>query len=103
MDFIGHIENIRDYSDKYKARRNEVLFRESERQLWLFAIYYDFMSHVAQQLERHREHGQSIVSARMLLVVAVDLYYKRYRFKNKQMRNTMFAIIAESYPATHFI
>ena len=101
--YRSYIENISQYFDKYENIRNEELMRESDRQLWLFAIYYDFMSHVAQQFERHREHSQSLVSARKILVAVVSLCYNQYSFKNKQMRNTMFAIIAESYPATHFV
>ena len=84
----SYIDNISQYFDKYKNIRNE--------ELWLFAIYYDFMSHVAQQLERYREHSQSLVSARKILVAVVTLCYHQYSFKKKQMRNTMSAIIVES-------
>ena len=101
--YRSYIENISQYFDKYENIRNEELMRESDRQLWLFAIYYDFMSHVAQQFQRHREHSQSLVSARKILVAVVTLCYHQYSFKNKQMRNTMFAIIVESFPATHFM
>ena len=39
-------------------------------------MYFDFMSHIAQQLERYREHSQSLVSARKILVEVVTVCYR---------------------------
>ena len=101
--FRSNIENINEYFDKYKDIQNDVILSDCDRHLWLFAMYFDFMSHIAQQLEKYREHSQSLVSARKILVEVVTVCYRFTNDKNDQMRNTMYTIIAESYPAIHFI
>ena len=101
--FRSNIENINEYFDKYEDIQNDVILSDCDRQLWLFAMYFDFMSHIAQQLEKYREHSQSLVSARKILVEVVTVCYRFTNDKNDQMRNTMYTIIAESYPAIHFI
>ena len=50
-------------------------------QLWLFAMYFDFMSHIAQQLEKYREHSQSLVSKYIWFRVFYEVYCRIW-FRN---------------------
>ena len=45
--FRSNIENINEYFDKYKDIQNDVILSDCDRQSWLFAMYFDFMSHIA--------------------------------------------------------
>ena len=52
------VGNISEYFEKYSNLQNDVVLRDCDHQLWLFTMYFDFMSHIARQLERYRECGE---------------------------------------------
>ena len=82
---------------------NEKLLDENDFELWKFTTYYDFMSHIAQQLENFRSRGQSLKSARAVLCEVVNMCQKFQKDGSMVMKEVMLAIIAESYPSTHFL
>ena len=45
------VVNISEYFDKYTILQNESVLREYDFELWLFTMYFDFMSHIAQQFQ----------------------------------------------------
>ena len=97
------VENISIYFDKFKALNNEQLLEENDFELWKFTTYYDFMSHIAQHLENLRSHGQSLKSARSVLCEVVNMCQKFQKDGSMVIKEVMLAIIAESYPSTHFL
>ena len=97
------MDNISEYFDKFKALRNEKLLAENDFELWLFTMYFDFMSHIAQQLERYKNHGQTLKSARSVLCEVVNMCQKFQEDGSMVIKEVMLAIIRESYPSTHFV
>ena len=65
--------NISEYFDIYTKLQTESILEEGEFELWLFRMYFDFISHIAQQLETYRDHGQSLKSARLTLCAVVNV------------------------------
>ena len=102
-DIRSTVENISVYFDKFKRLQDEKLLEESDFELWKFTTYYDFMSHIAQQLENFRSRGQSLKSARAVLCEVVNMCQKFQRHGSMVMKEVMLTIIAESYPSTHFL
>ena len=102
--FYGsNIVNISKYFDKYTTLTKESILEENDYELWSFTMSFDIMSHIAQQLERYRNHGQSLKSARLTLCEVVNVCQTFQRHGTHNMKKVMHAIIAESYPATHFV
>ena len=89
------VENIIIYFDKFKALNNEQLLEENDFELWKFTTYYDFMSHIAQQLENYRSHGQSLKSARSVLREVVNMCQKFQKDGSMVIKEVILAIIAE--------
>ena len=85
------------------ALTKEALLEENDFELWLFTMYFDFMSHIAQQLEKYKNHGQSLKSARLILCEVVNVCQRFQRHHTQVMKQVMLAIIAESYPTIHFV
>ena len=79
----------------------EALLEENDFELWLFTMYFDFMSHIAQQLEKYKNHGQSLKSARLILCEVVNVCQRFQRHHTQDIKQVMLAIIAESYPTIH--
>ena len=71
--YRSNVVNISEYFDKYTKLQTESILEEGEFELWLFTKYFDFMSHIAQQLETYRDHGQSLKSARLTLCAVVNV------------------------------
>ena len=101
--YRSNIVNISEYFDKYTTLNKESILEKNDNELWLFTMYLDFMSHIAQQLERYRDHGQSLKSARLPLCEVVNVCQTFQRHDTYVMKKVMHAIIAESYPTTHFV
>ena len=85
------------------ALTKEALLEENDFELWLFTMYFNFMSHIAQQLEKYKNHGQSLKSARLILCEVVNVCQRFQRHHTQVMKQVMLAIIAESYPTIHFV
>ena len=92
-----------DYFRLYETIKGEESLTESEQEVWLFAIYYDFLNYVSQQLGSCQEYGQSLKSARIFLKSVMLLWYDRFVDKNEVMRDTMYAVIEESYTEPRYI
>ena len=69
-----------------------------ERDVWLFAMYYDFMSYVAQNLRAMYETGKSISEGRFTIKEVIMECSSRFTHSQEEMVMTMFAIANESYP-----
>ena len=81
------VENISVYFDKFKRLQDEKLLEENDFELWKFTTYYDFMSHIAQQLENFRSRGQSLKSARAVLCEVVNMCQKFQRHGSMVMKD----------------
>ena len=74
-----------------------------ERDVWLFAMYYDFMSYVAQNLRGLYEKGKSIIEGRNELKEVIMECSSRFTLSQEEMVMTMLAIANESYPEPGYI
>ena len=89
------VDNIIEYFDKFEALNKETLLEENDYELWLFTMYFDFMSHIAQQLERYKNHGQTLKSARAILCEVVNVCQRFQSNNTEVIKDVMLAIIAE--------
>ena len=69
------INNVPDYYNLYDTIKRDKSVTKAEQELWLFAMYYDFMSYIAQRLGSYQEHGQSEKSRRVILKSVVSLCF----------------------------
>ena len=72
------INNVTDYYKLYDTIKRDKSVTKAEQELWLFAMYYDFMSYIAQRLGSYQEHGQSEKSGRLILKSVVSLCFDVY-------------------------
>ena len=58
------INNVSQYFLAFDQMLRQFLLNDIERDIWIFAMYYDFMSYVAQNLRAMYETGKSISEGR---------------------------------------
>ena len=74
-----------------------------ERDVWAFAMYYDFMSYVAQNLRGMYEKGKSLTEGRYELKEVIMECSSRFTHSQEELVMTMCAIVNESYPEPSYI
>ena len=74
-----------------------------EKDLLVFAMYFDFMSYVAQRLGCYQERGTSLEEGRTLITVVITACTQRFQLANDKMSNGMYVIVNESYPEPRYI
>ena len=71
--------------------------------LFIFAMYYDFMSYVAQQLGGDLETGAKLNEGQKKLMDVIIKCDKEFRYSNWMVSNGMIAIVKVSYPEPKYI
>ena len=66
--------------------------------MFVFAMYYDFMSYVAQQLGGYLETGVSLKDTRKKLIQVIIKCDMDFKYSNEIVSRGMIAIVKESYP-----
>ena len=93
------VKNISEYCDKLVQLQKDPSANNTERDVWVFAMYFDFMSYVVQRLGSHEERRTSLLEARTLLRSAVIECSQKFKLSTKFVRDGMYVIVNESYPA----
>ena len=97
------VDNITEYFFEYDQLLRQFSLNDVERDLWVFAIHYDFMSYVAQRLRSFHEKGKSLQDARTILTEVIIECARNFTLGNGAMIHGMYAIVNESYPEPRFI
>ena len=102
LDETGFYRSTIDHISQYFNKWDEMLRQRSmtplERDVWLFAMYYDFMSYVAQNLRAMYETGKSIMEGRFTIKEVIMECSSRFTLSQEEVVMTMLAIANESYP-----
>ena len=61
------VDNILENFFEFDQMQRDPSANEIEKDVWVLAMYYDFMSYVAQRLGSYQEHRQSLQSGRILI------------------------------------
>ena len=97
------VDNITEYFFEYDQLLRQISLNDVERDLSVFAMYYDFMSYVAQRLRSFHEKGKSLQDARTILTEVIIECARNFTLGNGAMIHGMYAIVNESYPEPRFI
>ena len=54
------VDNISQYFYEYDQMIRQSSLNDIEKDVWIFAMYYDFMSYVAQKLCAYHEKGKTL-------------------------------------------
>ena len=68
------VDNITEYFLAYDQMLRQSSLNDIERDVWIYAMYYDFMSYVAQRLWSYHEHGKSLQGGRVLITSVITEY-----------------------------
>ena len=71
--------------------------------MFVFAMYYDFTSYVAQQLQGYLEKGVSLAVTRGNLIEVIKQCDGIFRLSVERVSRGMIAIIKESLPELTYI
>ena len=74
-----------------------------ERDIWTFAMYYDFMSYAAQKLRSLYDKGKSIIEGRLIIKEVISECSRKFIHSNEELVHGMCAIVNESYPEPSYI
>ena len=74
-----------------------------ERDTWTFAMYYDFMSYVAQELRSIYRKGKSIIEGRLIIKEVINECSSKFTHSQEELVISMCAIVNESYPEPSYI
>ena len=69
-----------------------------ERDVWIFAMYYDFMSYDAQELRSLYRKGKSIIEGRLIIKEVINECSRKFIHSREELALSMCAIVNESYP-----
>ena len=101
--YRSNIDHISQYFNKWDEMLRQQSMTPIERDVWLFAMYYDFMSYVAQNLRAMYEQGKSIGEGRDTIKEVIVECASRFTLSKKEVVMTMIAIVNESYPEPAYI
>ena len=74
-----------------------------EKDIWIFAMYYDFMSYVAQKLCLFLENGKTIQQGRNIITDVIAECALKFIHSNEALYSGMCAIVNQSYPEPRYI
>ena len=92
------IDNISQYFLAFDQMLRQFSLNNIERDEWIFAMYYDFMSYVAQELRSLYDKGKSIIEGRLVIKEVITECSRKFIHSNEKLVHSMYAIVNESYP-----
>ena len=97
------VDNITEYFLAYDQMLRQSSLNDIERDVWIFAMYHDFMSYVAQKLSYYHEKGKTLQDGRTILTEVIIECAQNFILSYSAMVSGMCAIVIESYPEPRFI
>ena len=102
FDETGYYRSTVDDISQYFLAYDQILRQFSltviERDIWIFAMYYDFMSYVAQELRSLYGKKKSITEGRLVIKEVITECSRKFIHSNEKLVHSMYAIVNESYP-----
>ena len=90
------VDNISQYFLAYDQMLRQYSLNIIERDIWIFAMYYDFMSYVAQEVRSLYGKKKSIIEGRFVIIEVITEYSRKFIHSNKELVHGMNAIVNES-------
>ena len=97
------VDSIPIYFKAFSRIQNDPSADDKDKDLFVFAMDYDFMSYVAQQFGGYLETGISLKQGRKNLMEVIVKCDEEFRCSNWIVSNGMIAIGRESYPEPKYI
>ena len=92
------VDSIPTYFQEYSRIQNDPSADMKDFDLFIFAMNYDFMSYVAQQVGGDLETGVTLNEGRTKLTDVIIKCDKELRYSNRMVSNEMIAVVKESSP-----
>ena len=92
------VDNISQYFLAYDQMLRQYSINIIERDIWIFANYYDFMSYVAQEVRSLYGKKKSIIEGRFVIIEVITECSRKFIHSNEELVHGMYAIVNESYP-----
>ena len=97
------VDNITEYFLEYDRMLRQFSLTDIERDVWILAMNYDFISYVAQKLCYYNEKGKTSQDGRTILTELIIQCAQNFILSNEAMVSGICAIVIESYPEPRFI
>ena len=97
------INNIAQYFIAFDDMLRQLSLTDLERDVWAFAMYYDFMSYTAQKLRSLYRKGKSIIEGRKEIKEVIMECSSRFTHSQEELVLCMCAIVNDSYPEPSYI
>ena len=97
------VDNITEYFLEYDRMLRQFSLTDIERDVWILAMNYDFISYVAQKLCYYNEKGKTSQDGRTILTEVIIQCAQNFILSNEAMVSGICAIVIESYPEPRFI
>ena len=101
--YISTVDHISEHFLEYDQMIRQYSLDDIEKDVWIFAMYYDFMSSVAQKLCAYHEKGKSLQERRIRITGAVAECSHNFIHRNEALFTGMCARVYESYPGPRCI
>ena len=92
------VSNISQYLLAFDQMLRQFSLAAIERDVWIFEIYYDLMSYVAQELRSLSRKGKSVKEERLVIKEVITECSRKFINSNEELVLGMCAIVNESYP-----
>ena len=92
------VRNISQYFLAFDQMLRQFSLNDIERDVWIFAMYYDLMIYVAQELRSLYRKGKSVKERRLVIKEVVTECSRKFINSNEELVLSMCAIVNESYP-----
>ena len=96
--YKSRVSNISQYFLAFDQMLRQYSLSVIERDVWIFAMYYDFMSYVAQELRSLYRKGKSIIEGRLIIKEVINECSRQFILSQEELVISMCAIVNESYP-----
>ena len=101
--YRSQVDNIKIYFEEYSRIQRDKSADTSNKDLFVFAMYYDFMSYAAQQLQGYLEQGVALAVTSRNLIEVIKQCDGNFILSVEQVSRGMIAIVRESLPELTYI
>ena len=97
------MNNVTTYYEEYSRIQQDESADTRDKDLFVFAKYYDFMSFIAQQLRGYVDTGVALEVTRRRIIEAIKQCDISFRLSREQVSRGMIAIVTEPIPELTYI
>ena len=101
--YRSRVDNITTYFEEFTRIQRDESADNRDKDLYVFAMYYDFMSYVAQTLQGYFEQGVALSVTRRNLIEVIKKCDESFVLSVELVSRGMIAIVRESLPELCYI